>query len=50
MKVLDKINQRYGSGTFQTASQRVDEKWAMRRGFLTQQFTTNWLDIPRVKC
>ena len=50
MKVLDKINQKYGSDTLQVASQGIDEKWAMRREFLTPQYTTNWIDIPKVIC
>jgi DNA polymerase V len=50
MKVLDNINQKYGTDTVLLASQGIDEKWAMRRQFLTPQYTTNWLDIPKVHC
>jgi DNA polymerase V len=50
MKVLDNINQKYGTDTAFIASQGTNAKWAMRRQFLTLQYTTNWLDIPKVHC
>ena len=50
MKVLDNINQKYGTDTALFASQGADEKWAMRRQFLTPQYTTKWLDIPKIHC
>ena len=50
MKLLDNINQKYGTDTMQYASQGLDEKWAMRRRFLTPQYTTNWHDIPKIHC
>ena len=49
MKLLDNINQKYGTDTVLFASQGVDEKWSMRRQFLTPQYTTNWHDIPKVR-
>ena len=50
MKLLDNINQKYGTDTLLCASQGLDEKWAMRRQFLTPQYTTNWHDIPKIHC
>lgn len=50
MKLLDNINQKYGTDTARLASQGVDEKWAMRRQFLTPQYTTHWHDIPKIHC
>ncbi|MFT6986376.1 MAG: DNA polymerase V [Psychromonas sp.] len=50
MKVLDNINHKYGTDTALLASQGVDEKWAMRRQFLTPQYTTQWHDIPKIHC
>ncbi|MEL6117815.1 DUF4113 domain-containing protein [Photobacterium sp. SP02] len=28
----------------------VDPRWAMRREFLSPQYTTKWRDLPRVRC
>jgi DNA polymerase V len=50
MNVLDNINNRYGSDTLFHASQGVNQKWAMRREFLSPQYTTNWRDIPLIHC
>jgi DNA polymerase V len=50
MKVMDNINQKYGTDTALLASQGTDEKWAMRRQFLTPQYTTTWHDIPKIHC
>ncbi|PKH02023.1 DNA polymerase V subunit UmuC [Psychromonas sp. MB-3u-54] len=50
MKVLDNINQKYGTDSVLLASQGIDEKWAMRRQFLTPQYTTKWHDIPKIHC
>ena len=50
MKLLDNINHKYGSDTLHYASQGLDEKWSMRREFLTPQYTTSWGDIPKIHC
>jgi len=50
MKILDEINQRYGSDSAFFAAQGIDQQWAMRRQFLTPQYTTNWLHIPDIHC
>lgn len=50
MKVLDDINQKYGTDTALFACQGINEKWAMRRQFLTPQYTTKWHDIPKINC
>ncbi|WP_338049789.1 Y-family DNA polymerase [Psychromonas antarctica] len=50
MKILDGINQKYGTDSARLASQGLDEKWAMRRQFLTPQYTTNWHHIPKIHC
>lgn len=50
MTLLDNINQKYGTDSAFIASQGIDEKWAMRRQFLTPQYTTNWHDIPKIHC
>lgn len=50
MQCFDKINTRYGAGTINTASAGQTEKWNMKRHFLSPQYTTNWLHIPKIKC
>ncbi|MGR5061940.1 Y-family DNA polymerase [Photobacterium sp. DNB22_13_2] len=50
MAVFDNINQRYGRNSLFLAAQGIHPKWAMRREFLSPQYTTQWRDIPRVKC
>ncbi|WP_425439639.1 DUF4113 domain-containing protein [Photobacterium proteolyticum] len=32
------------------AAQGTEQKWAMRRKLLTPQYTTQWADIPSIKC
>ncbi|MEH6454140.1 MAG: DUF4113 domain-containing protein, partial [Psychromonas sp.] len=50
MNVLDTINHKYGSNTLFHASQGINPQWAMRRAFLSPQYTTNWQDIPLIQC
>lgn len=50
MDCLDSINHRFGDNTLQFASQGFDKKWAMRRQFMSPKYTTNWADIPKIKC
>ncbi|MFW0944874.1 DUF4113 domain-containing protein [Vibrio parahaemolyticus] len=50
MKVFDGLNNRYGTDTLFVCSQGIEQKWSMRREKLTPQYTTNWLDIPKVRC
>jgi DNA polymerase V len=50
MLVLDKINERYGRDTILVAAQGGDYKSAMRRDFLTPQYTTSWTSLPYIKC
>lgn len=50
MSVFDGLNQRYGQQTLFLAAQGIEQKWQMRRQLLTPQYTTNWADLPKVKC
>jgi DNA polymerase V len=50
MAMLDLVNRKYGMDTLFLAAQGVEQKWAMRREYLTPQYTTKWRDIPRVRC
>lgn len=50
MDVFDSLNSKYGTDTVFLGSQGIEQKWSMRRDLLTPQYTTRWLDVPRVKC
>ena len=50
MKAMDKLNQRYGRDTVFISAQGTQVKWGMRRHFLTPQYTTNWKNIPLIRC
>jgi DNA polymerase V len=50
MSCYDKINQRYGAGSVQIASQGTTQKWQMRRDFLSPSYTSKWHDIPKIIC
>ncbi len=50
MQCLDKINHRYGQGSISIASAGQTEKWNMKRHFLSPQYTSNWLHIPKIRC
>jgi len=50
MKCLDNINHKYGDGTLKIATEGRDNKWKMRREFLSPQYTSQWRDIPKIQC
>jgi len=50
MTCYDRINQRYGVGAVQIASQGTQQKWQMRRAFLSPSYTSKWRDIPKILC
>lgn len=49
MKIFDSLNNRYGRDVLYIAAQGSDQHWAMRRQFLSPQYTTRWSDIPMIK-
>ena len=50
MNALDNLNSRFGSNTLFIAAQGIDEKWEMKREYLSSQYTTDWRHIPVVHC
>lgn len=50
MKCLDTINHKFGRNTLAFAAQGNEQKWSMRREFLSPQYTTRWTDIPKINC
>ena len=52
MRVVDRLNDRFGRNTVVLASAGLDGKdrsWTMRRNLLTPQYTTRWEDLPIAK-
>ncbi|MCY4100682.1 MAG: translesion error-prone DNA polymerase V subunit UmuC [Rhodobacteraceae bacterium] len=49
MRVVDRMNQRYGSETLRIASSGTERPWMMSREFLSPSYTTRWKDIPTVR-
>jgi len=45
MAALDRINRRMGSGTMQLLGEGVRKGWAMRRGNMSQRYTTEWDEL-----
>lgn len=50
MNCLDNINARFGSGTMHLAAKGYVQRSAMKRQYLSPQYTTNWAHIPIIKC
>jgi|TARA_R110002060_G_scaffold9059_1_gene13457 DNA polymerase V len=50
MNCYAEINNKFGKSTLQLASEPREEKWAMRREFMSPQYTTKWSDIPKIQC
>ncbi len=50
MKVVDRINLRYGKHTLALANAGIEPAWAMKRDFLSPRYTTRWNELPVVRC
>ncbi|WP_318248913.1 DUF4113 domain-containing protein [Paraglaciecola chathamensis] len=50
MSCMDRINAKYGRSTVHIAAKGFEQKFAMRRSFLSPQYTTKWSDIPKIIC
>jgi DNA polymerase V len=50
MTCMDTINARYGCSTVHIAAKGFEQKFAMRRAFLSPQYTTKLRDIPKIIC
>jgi DNA polymerase V len=50
MSCFDAINWRYGLDTVKHASQGIEQKWSMRREFLSPCYTTDWRALPQINC
>ncbi|PTS95634.1 SOS mutagenesis and repair protein UmuC [Pedobacter sp. HMWF019] len=45
---LDHLNQRFGKGTVKLASEGKNHRWAMKRKYLSPNYTTHWDDIIEI--
>ena len=50
MRVIDKANRRYGKHTIKLLNSGIQEKWMMKRDYMSPRYTTRWQDIPVVSC
>ena len=48
MRVLDTINRRYGRGALVIGSAGVKSGWKLRRGHLSNNYTTSWSELLKV--
>ncbi|WP_027178712.1 Y-family DNA polymerase [Maridesulfovibrio bastinii] len=48
MKIVDKTNAKFGSGTLKYASEGIEQNWKMKQNFKSDNYTTNWNEIPMV--
>jgi len=49
MKTVDRINDRWGTGTVVYAAEGIRKEWRMRQLKLSPRFTTRWEEIPIVR-
>ncbi len=49
MRVMDRINAVYGSGTLHSAAEGVRQHWRMKRGRMSPAYTTQWNQLPEVR-
>lgn len=47
MKVVDRINARYGRAALHVGRVPIDPGWQMRRELLSRGYTTRWGELPR---
>jgi DNA polymerase V len=50
MDCYDGVNNRYGNDALKVAAEGINDKWHMRRAFLSPSYTSKWRDIPKIVC
>lgn len=50
MQCMDSINARYGRNTVHIAGQGITPQYAMKRAFLSPQYTTRFEGLPKIQC
>lgn len=49
MNVMDAINRKMGPGTMTIAASGIQHRWAMRRDRMSQNYTTDWNELPEAR-
>lgn len=49
MNVMDAINRKMGQGTMTIAASGISHRWAMRRDRMSQNYTTDWNELPEAR-
>jgi DNA polymerase V len=49
IKIMDKIQNRFGRSALQIAAQGTKFAWAMNSNFRSPKYTTSWKEIPRIQ-
>ncbi|MCU7939230.1 MAG: DUF4113 domain-containing protein [gamma proteobacterium symbiont of Bathyaustriella thionipta] len=50
MAAIDKINRRHGKNSIYIAAEGVHQKWAMRQAYRSPSYTSQWDELPEIKC
>lgn len=50
MRIMDVLNNTYGSNTVRMAAQGYERKWKLKAAMLSPCYTTNIHHVPKVKC
>ncbi len=50
MKVMDSLNEKFGAHIVTVAAQKTDTNAVMLRNHLSQNYLTDWKDLPIVRC
>jgi len=45
-RAVDRLNDKYGSGTIHPVACGIKQQWAMRRDFRSPRYTTCWYELP----
>jgi len=48
-QLMDGINARWGRDTIHYGAQGINQRWQLRRDYLSQRYTTRWDELPEVK-
>lgn len=49
LKVMDKLNERYGGGTLRFLAEGIEQSWQHKRDKRSPNYTTNWNEILTIK-
>ena len=49
-KIIDQLNMKYGRGTVFSLGEGIKKPWKTKRNMLSQNYTTKWDQILKVKC